>query len=229
MVLVNEGLLKLYRRILNEMIQSFQNLNIEMRNHPDNNINNNKPLMIVGPSAVGKHSLLNKLKEKYPDIIYNMPLYTTRPKKANEIGGVDYFFITKEEFLEKKNSNDLFGIQEYNNDYYALSRNKLKEASTNHNKIIIMSNNIVTANEIKDELDFNYVAILPPCEDELRKRLINRGISKEDVEKRMSMSIREIQLINEANYIKFRFVNDNEERVINKLEKHLKDVYSHLF
>ena len=228
MVLVNEGLLKLYRRILNEMIQSFQNLNTEMRNHSDNNRNNNKPLMIVGPSAVGKHSLLNKLKEKYPDIIYNIPLYTTRPKRTNEIEGVDFFFITKEEFLEKKNRNDLFGVQEYNNEYYALSRNKLKEAA-NNNKIIIMSNNIITANEIKDELDFNYVAILPPCEGELRNRLINRGINKEEVEKMMSKSIKEIQLINEANYIKFRFVNDNEERVINKLEKHLKDVYSHLF
>ena len=228
MVLVNEGLLKLYRRILNEMIQSFQNLNTEMRNHSDNNRNNNKPLMIVGPSAVGKHSLLNKLKEKYPDIIYNIPLYTTRPKRTNEIDGVDFFFITKEEFLEKKNRNDLFGVQEYNNEYYALSRNKLKEAAGN-NKIIIMSNNIITANEIKDELDFNYVAILPPCEGELRNRLINRGINKEEVEKMMSKSIKEIQLINEANYIKFRFVNDNEERVINKLEKHLKDVYSHLF
>ena len=228
MVLVNEGLLKLYRRILNEMIQSFQNLNIEMRNHSDNNRINNKPLMIVGPSAVGKHSLLNKLKEKYPDIIYNIPLYTTRPKRTNEIEGVDFFFITKEEFLEKKNRNDLFGVQEYNNEYYALSRNKLKEAA-NNNKIIIMSNNIITANEIKDELDFNYVAILPPCEGELRNRLINRGINKEEVEKMMSKSIKEIQLINEANYIKFRFVNDNEERVINKLEKHLKDVYSHLF
>ena len=228
MVLVNEGLLKLYRRILNEMIQSFQNLNTEMRNHSDNNRNNNKPLMIVGPSAVGKHSLLNKLKEKYPDIIYNIPLYTSRPKRTNEIEGIDYFFITKEEFLEKKNRNDLFGVQEYNNEYYALSRNKLKEAAGN-NKIIIMSNNIITANEIKNELDFNYVAILPPCEGELRNRLINRGINKEEVEKMMSKSIKEIQLINEANYIKFRFVNDNEERVINKLEKHLKDVYSHLF
>ena len=228
MVLVNEGLLKLYRRILNEMIQSFQNLNTEMRNHSDNNRNNNKPLMIVGPSAVGKHSLLNKLKEKYPDIIYNIPLYTSRPKRTNEIEGADYFFITKEEFLEKKNRNDLFGVQEYNNEYYALSRNKLKEAAGN-NKIIIMSNNIITANEIKNELDFNYVAILPPCEGELRNRLINRGINKEEVEKMMSKSIKEIQLINEANYIKFRFVNDNEERVINKLEKHLKDVYSHLF
>ena len=207
MVLVNEGLLKLYRRILNEMIQSFQNLNIEMRNHSDNNRNNNKPLMIVGPSAVGKHSLLNKLKEKYPDIIYNIPLYTTRPKRTNEIEGVDFFFITKEEFLEKKNRNDLFGVQEYNNEYYALSRNKLKEAA-NNNKIIIMSNNIITANEIKDELDFNYVAILPPCEGELRNRLINRGINKEEVEKMMSKSIKEIQLINEANYIKIMQISE---------------------
>ena len=75
-------------------------------------------------------------------------------------------------------------------------------------KIIILNYNIETANKVKDELDFNIIAILPPCEDELRNRLKIRGTNLEEMEKRMKNYLKEMKLINEANYIKFRVVND---------------------
>ena len=88
-----------------------------------------------------------------------------------------------------------------------------------------MNYNIETANAVKDEMDFNYIAILPPSESELRNRLIKRKTKVEEIEERMQNSIKEIQLINEANYIDYRLVNDDEERAFNKLENHLKEIY----
>ncbi len=230
MVTLNEGLLKLYRRILYNMSEALQPfLNLQLRT--GNPTQKNKPLMIVGPSCVGKKGIINKLKQKYPNLIYILPSYTTRPKMNNEIDGVDYYFITKEEFNKKKNENkDLICIQEKDNNYYSLSKDKLREVANNsNNKIIIVNQNISNVDTIKDAFDFNYVAILSPSEGELRNRLISKGIKNEDLDKKMEKCIKEIQIINGANYINYRIVNFNEERTLNKIEAHLKEMYPHFF
>ena len=71
--------------------------------------------------------------------------------------------------------------------------------------------------------------LLPPNEDELRKRLIKRKTKTEEIEDRMANSIKEISLINEANFINYRLVNDDEEMTFNKLEKYLKEIYPQFF
>ena len=187
-----------------------------------------KPCMIIGPSAVGKDTMINKLIKKYPEKIYKLPSYTTRPIRENEKEGVDYYFVTQEVFDKMEKEGKLFGIQKYNNHKYASNKIKLEEALKNKNKIIILNYNIETANTVKDDIDFNFIALLPPSESELRNRLIKRKTKFEEIEKRMKNSIKEIQLINEANYIDFRLVNDDEERAFNKLENHLKEIYPQL-
>ena len=86
-----------------------------------------KPLMILGPSAVGKDTMINRLKKKYPDAVHKLPSYTTRPKREGEIEGVDYYFVTKEEFQTMRGKGCLFGIQEYNKNYYASNRDNSKK------------------------------------------------------------------------------------------------------
>jgi guanylate kinase len=190
---------------------------------------NKRPLIILGPSGVGKDTIINMLLKKYPDIFYKLPSYTTRPKRKGEKEGVDYFYITKEKFEVKRNQNKLIGIQEYNGNFYASDKSKLNELMNKGDKIIILNYNIETANKVKDELDFNFIAILPPCEDELRNRLKNRGTNPEELEKRMQNSLREKKLINEANYIQFRVVNDEKDICLTKVENHIKELYPNYF
>ena len=218
---------KMYRGLY-ELINRMKSISLINNSAALPEINKNKPLMILGPSAVGKDTMINRLKVKFPEIIYKLPSYTTRPKREGETDGVDYFFVTKEEFNKLRSGGKLFGIQEYNNNFYASNKSRLNEALKNKNKVIILNYNIETANAVKDEIDFNYVAILPPNEAALRERLIKRKTKVEEIEKRMEKSIKEIQLINEANYINFRLVNDEEEKAYNKLEKHLKEIYPQL-
>lgn len=190
---------------------------------------NKKPLLILGPSGVGKDTMINKLKEKYPNKFYKLPSYTTRPMRKGEKEGIDYFFITKEAFKKMEEEGKLFGIQEYNNNYYASNKGTLKEVINKGDKIIILNYNIETANSIKDEIKFNYIAIMPPCEKELRNRLIKRGTKPEEITNRMNNSLREMQLINEANYIDFRVVNDKEDTCLRKIEEHIKKLYPQFF
>jgi guanylate kinase len=212
--------------ILIDTVFSYINQIKQQENHLNDSVI--KPLMILGPSGVGKDTMINRLKAKYPNIIYKLPSYTTRPMRKGEIEGVDYFFVTKEQFQLMRDEGCLFGIQEYNNNFYASNKNKLKELMANKNKIIILNYNIETANSVKDELDFNYVAIYPPSEEELQNRLIKRGTKAEEIKNRMEKSKIEINLIQEADYIDFRLLNDDEDKAFNNLEKHLKELYPFL-
>lgn len=172
-----------------------------------------RSLVILGPSAVGKDTLINRLIKKYPEIIYKLPSYTTRKKRDNEIDGKDYFFITREEYFKMEKEENLFGKQEYNN----------------KSKIIVLNYNIETSNSIKNKSDFYFVALLPPSEEALKERLIKRNTKCDEIEKRMEKSKKELKLIEEAKYINFRITNDIEDEAFNKLENYIKNVYNGFF
>ena len=195
----------------------------------NNNNRSNNPLIILGPSAVGKDTMINRLKAKYNENVYKLPSYTTRQKRSGETNGIDYIYVTKEKFNEMEKEGNLFGIQEYNNNYYASNKSLLREVMKNKSKLVILNYNIETTNLIKDEFEFNYIAILPPNEEALRERLIKRKTKLEEIEKRMEKSKKEIELIKEANYINYRLVNDEEEKAYNELENYLKEIYPHIF
>ena len=220
---IEEAFSKMCRKIVIDLIIMMRTM--VKQNSKKTPIISNKPLMILGPSA---NTLINKLKTKFPKVIHKLPSYTTRSKRNGEIDGVDYSFITKEEFLKLKNEGKLIGVHAYNNNYYALNKNKLKEALGDKTKLIILNYKIEMANIIKDELDCNYAAIYPPCEAALKERLIKKKTKAEEIEKKMEEAIKEIKLINEANYINYRLVNNEEEKAYNKLEKHLKEIYPQL-
>ena len=229
---MEEVYIKLYLKLVSDlknMMKSILLVNkIKQLSKKSAKDNSNKPLIILGSNSVGKDTMINRLKAKFPEIIYKLPSYTTRPIRNGEKEGIDYYFVTKEEFFKLKNEGKLFGVQEYNNNYYASNKSKLEQVLENKAKVIILNYNIETANAIKDKLDFNYVAILPPSESALRERLIKKQVKAEDIERRMERALKEIQLIHEANYIKYRFVNDEEDKAYNKLESHLKEIYPQL-
>ena len=57
-----------------------------------------RPMIIVGPSGVGKSTLINALTAKYPSSFGFSVSYTTRAPRPGEVHGVNYFYITKDEF-----------------------------------------------------------------------------------------------------------------------------------
>ena len=219
-------IIELLQRMLSNFTQNLSQVLIEIINSRQYAV---KPLVILGPCGVGKDTMIKKLKKKYPKLFVKLPSYTTRSRREGEKNAEDFYFITKEEFDKKKNEGKLFGIQEYNNNYYATSKDILEESVALNNKIIILNYHIETANYINSNGNFNYIALLPPCEAELERRIIKKKIKPEEIDKRMKESINEIMLINEANYINYRIVNDNEAESFRKLEGYIKDLYPNFF
>ena len=113
-------------------IEGIENILSKLNLKTIDNNNNKKSkinsLIFMGPSGVGKDTIINMLLEKYPEIFYKLPSYTTRKiREEDEVDGKDYFFITKEEFQVMKDENRLMGIQEYNDNFYASNKSKLNE------------------------------------------------------------------------------------------------------
>ena len=209
------------------MPQEYEAFNTDSSDHSNSNDTkaNNIPVVISGPSGVGKDTMINRLKDKYPKTIYKLSSYTTRKKRGQND---DYYFVTKEKFLEMEEKGLLFGVQKYTDNYYASDLNKLQKALADKSKIVILNYNIETAIAVKDLYDFYFVAIFPPNEDALRERLIKRKTKAEEIEPTMKQSIKEMKLIHEANFIDFRMVNDVEETAFNELENQLKKIYPQL-
>ena len=64
-----------------------------------------KIIVIVAPSGTGKSTLIERLQQETPELKWSVS-YTTRPIREGEIHGEDYFFISKEEFIQRKDNNE---------------------------------------------------------------------------------------------------------------------------
>lgn len=191
----------------------------------------NKPLMILGPSGVGKDTFMQMIIEKYPEIFTKCVSCTTRPKRKNEKEGINYYFITKEKFNELDKNGQIIGKFEKYNTLYGTSKQKLKELLEN-DKIVYFDYNIETAIKTFNDksVDFNYIALLPPTMDELAQRLRKRGTDNEEsIKERLKYAKKEIELINDSKFLNYIVINDELLLSFNEFEMCIKKLYSHFF
>jgi guanylate kinase len=106
---------------------------------------------------------------------------------------------------------------------------ELEKAET-LDKIMYVVIDINGANSVHNlKIPTNYVAILPPNNEILEKRLIGRGTEKPEViQGRLKIAKEEIKKINESNFFNFKIINDNLDNAVNDLINELKKVYPQL-
>jgi len=97
--------------------------------HSEFNIHHPQPLLIVisGPSGAGKDTVMQRMKER------GLPFHfvvtaTTRPKRANEVHGRDYWFVSKEEFARMINEDELIEHAIVYGDYKGIPKQQVREA-----------------------------------------------------------------------------------------------------
>ena len=186
----------------------------------------NKVLVIVGPSGVGKDTLMLKLFEKYPNVFKKGTTHTSRQIRPGETDGETYHYVSKEAFLSLKDKNGFVETNFYNNNYYGLSKMELEKAEK-MNKIMYVIIDINGAYSVHNlKIPANYIAFLPPSIETLEKRLTGRGTEKQDViAGRIKIAKDEVKRIQETTFFNYKIINDDMNKALKELEDKMKILY----
>ncbi len=193
------------------------------------NSTNNKVLVIVGPSGVGKDTVMQKVFDKYPSKFKKGVTHTSRKMRPGEKEGYNYYYVSKEEIIKLKDEGGLIEHNFYNGNYYGLSKKEL-ENGTKSDKIMYVIIDINGAQSVYDKkIPANFIAILPPDEKTLEERLKGRGTESADViNGRLETAKIETRRINNSNFFNYKIFNDNLDKTVLEMEEKLKILYPQL-
>ena len=173
-------------------------------------------VILSSPSGAGKTTLTKKVQQKYQHFKISVS-HTTRKPRQNEIDGVDYYFLEKNEFKNKIKNNEFYEYAKIFDNYYGTSKKSVLDLIKNKNDILFDIDWQGTQQLIKfKELKLIKIFILPPNKLELEKRLISRNQDKKEVvEKRLKSYKEDIRHWNDYDYI---VINDNLENCFRQIE-----------
>jgi guanylate kinase len=137
---------------------------------------NGKLIIITAPSGAGKTSITRYLLNKCPTIAFSISA-ATRSARGHEKNGVDYYFMSLEEFHEKIKNNEFIEWEMvYEGNYYGTLKQELERIWA-EGKIPILDIDVKGAIHVKQQYPANTLTIFvqPPSVEELRKRLEGRG------------------------------------------------------
>ena len=170
--------------------------------------------IISAPSGAGKTSLVGKLIELDSRIRVSVSS-TTRDKRPGEENGVNYHFLSIEEFQERISQGDFLEHAQVFDNFYGTSQSSV-ENQLNSGKDVILEIDWQGAQQVRALMP-NAIAIfiLPPSLKELKKRLTGRGTdSNEVIERRMAEAVSEISHYDEFDYI---VINNNFDIALKEL------------
>jgi guanylate kinase len=174
-----------------------------------------KVFVITGPSGVGKGTLIKKLLERVPDLALSVSA-TTRAPREGERDGVDYHFLTEEEFQERKAAKDFLEFASYSGNHYGTLNSEL-ERCLEKGRSVVLEIEVQGAQQVRQSKpDSIQIFIAPPDPAVLRQRLTGRGTdSAEAIDKRLKVAEQELGAQDDFDH---RIVNDDLEAASDELE-----------
>jgi guanylate kinase len=177
----------------------------------------NRGLLIVlsGPSGVGKGSIRRRLFMREDiDLSYSISM-TTREPRNGEIDGVDYFFVSQQEFKENVEKGNLLEYAKFVGNYYGTPKNYV-EKLLNNGKNVFLEIEIEGARQVVEKMkDAVTIYLMPPSIEELERRIRGRRSEPEEVVKeRMDKAKREIKSYTEYKYVVY---NDSLEKATEEI------------
>ncbi len=173
-------------------------------------------IIISGTTCAGKGTVIKKLLSNHNDIVLSTS-YTSRPKRETEIDGVDYYFVSKEEFERKiENGDFLEYAQVQYGSYYGTPKREVLEL-LDSGKDVILEIDVQGAKQIKEIYPSTIlIFIMAPSMREVKRRIMMRGSENIDqIISRFKVAYNEINQINNYNYV---VVNDDLDTAVAKVE-----------
>jgi guanylate kinase len=170
--------------------------------------------VITGPSGVGKGTLIRGLMERLPALELSVSA-TTRAPRPGERDGVDYHFLTREEFERRVRAGEFVEHADYAGRSYGTLRSELEER-VRAGAPVVLEIEVQGARQVRASVpDAVQVFIAPPSLDALRTRLIGRGTDDpEEVQRRLGVAAQELQAQPEFAHV---VVNDRLQDALEQL------------
>ncbi len=163
-------------------------------------------LLISGPSGAGKSSMIKELEKEIKDIYFSVSV-TTRAKRDGEKEGIDYHFVSKDEFEKDIKDGYFLEWAKVHDNYYGTSLKHTIQA-IDEGKLVVFDIDVQGFLQARKKLDdlITSVFITTPSAKELKSRLLKRATdSKETIQKRIQNAYNELALAHEYDYF---IVND---------------------
>jgi guanylate kinase len=177
-----------------------------------------KLILFCGPSGSGKTTIVHHLLKKFPMMRFSVSA-TTRPKRENETDGIDYHFLSPEEFRKKIANNEFLEWEEvYKDRYYGSLKSEVDRILSEGNvalfDIDVVGGLNIRKNYGRQLLD---VFVMPPSVDELHKRLVARATEDEEsLRKRLDKAEEEMHAAFQFNHV---IVNIDLQKAIQEAEE----------
>jgi guanylate kinase len=178
-------------------------------------------IAVSAPSGGGKTTIVKKMLKLYPEIIFSVSA-TTRPKRENETDGVEYFFISEDEFKRRVDKNEFVEWEKFYDYYYGTFKSFIND-NIDSGKTVLLEIDVKGALSIKKIYPTSHsIFIMPPSYDELIQRLRNRQTETEkDFQKRIERAKMELSNMDQFDYI---IVNDNLENAVKETSVLIKKI-----
>lgn len=171
-------------------------------------------IVVSGPSGAGKGTICKSLLQHYSGIQMSVSA-TTRKPRAGEEHGINYFFLEKDDFIQKIDRGEFLEHAKVYENYYGTPSDFVMD-KINNGEDVLLEIDIQGALQVKERYPEGvFVFILPPSMEELKNRIIGRGSETEESLKiRYSSAIDEISFIKDYDYF---VINDKIDSATKKL------------